>query len=605
MAPDKSAYPRLAVRSSPLLAAVAVIAICTGCASANKPTPPGASADAATSGASGDAAEPADAAAPAPRLDAPTAPPTDGHDAPAERSVPDPVAAAACEAELGASWSREPLTTGLGSPSVRASYARVIGKLMSDFGIPGGAVAVAREGKLVLALGLGTEDVDQPAHADQLFRIASLSKQITATAILLLVERGQLALEDKVFAILGDQQPLPGATVNPRLAGITVRQLLQHTGGWNRDFEAIRDPMFASQTIAAAFGQPGPAGVQLVVRWMLDKPLTYAPGSTSCYSNFGYALLGRVIEQKTGMPYADFVTKNVLRPAGIRDMAIGRTRLELRADDEVRYFEPGMPAPSSVFPDLAGPAPWPYGGFFLEAMDAHGAWIASPIDMLRFQLTIDGRPTPADLIRAESRTAMVADPMVPSCTTSGGSNPADPAYWYGFGLQLNKYANTWHTGSLPGTATEDVTAANGFAWAAFFNRRPTDGAFWGRLDGDLWKALDGAGLWTASDLFGQYTAPTDWLEAGAYATEADRRQRMGEYPVRAEGRLLGGVRQYRARFAPLPTAVRATSTTDADCLALRDAMAARAAEAYALASLQWFLDEAGRRRYQATWTKGW
>jgi CubicO group peptidase (beta-lactamase class C family) len=550
-----------------------------------------------------DAAPVHDATIAAPADSSPT---TDSAPTAADAAPADPAALAACEAALARGWTAQPPTTGVGSASARASYSKVIGKLMADFQIPGGAVAVARNGKLVLALGLGISDTDEAAHPDQLFRVASLSKQITASAILLLVERGQLGLDDKVFGILGEYQPLPGRTRNPQLEGLTVRQLLQHTGGWNRDSEAVGDPMFASANIAAAFGAPGPADGDLIIRYMLDKPLSYAPGSTYCYSNFGYTLLGRIIEVKSGMAYPAFVQKNVLGPARVSEMAIGRSRPELRADGEVHYFDlPGDLAARSVFPDVSGPVPWPYGGFYLEPMAPHGAWIASPIDFVRLQLGIDGSPTPADVIAPASRALMVADPQVPSCTTSGGTSPAVPGYWYGFGLQVNKYANTWHTGSLPGTATEDVMASNGFSWAAFFNRRPASSDFWGRLDQDLWTALDGVTTWTAADLFDAYPARSIWLSASDYQTEAGRQKAAGRWPLGLEGRLTpAGTVEYRARFASLAPGVKAESEAELDCLALGAADRAHAAGGFALSSLHSYRDQAGHRRYQVTWTSG-
>src|SRR5262249_26248633 len=156
-----------------------------------------------------------------------------------------------------------------------------------------------------------------------------------------------------------------------------------------------------------------------------------------------------------------------------------------RADNEVLYYPyPGQPLTTSVFPSVSGLVPWPYGGWYLEAMDSHGAWIASPVDLLRFQVRVDGRATPPDLLQPSSEAEMHANPQVPSCNADGSTNPTDPGYWYGFGWQVNQYGNYWHTGSLDGTATEDVIASNGFSWAAFFNTRPADGTFFGRLDRD-------------------------------------------------------------------------------------------------------------------------
>lgn len=513
----------------------------------------------------------------------------------------------ACEDEISELWRTAPPTTGLGSAAARMSYEQVIGQLMADFDVPGGAVAVTRNGKLVLALAIGLGDVDaeQPAHPDSLFRVASLSKQITAIAILRLVEQGALSLEQRAFDVLPPYQPLPGRTRNPALANITVRNLLQHTGGWNRSFEAVRDPMFRSGAISADFGIPGPADAELVIRWMLDKPLTYTPGTAYCYSNFGYNILGRIIERASGMGYEEYVEAAVLAPAGITDMAIGRSLLAGRADGEVRYYDYSeAPLVTAVFPDISSPIPRPYGGWYQESLDAHGGWIASPVDMLRLQVTIDGVAAPADQLTATSLAAMREHPHVAACTVTGGTVPESDSYWYGFGFRVNRWGNIWHMGALPGTATENVIAANGFSWAAFFNSQPADSsAFYSRLDRDLWTALQGVDTWEEDDLFDQYPAWSAWLPRDDFFTEAARHEIEGRYPSRIEGRNWDSGVEYRARFAPTHPGMDPVTAVGLDCLDYRARQAVEEATGRAVVSLQTFRDAESIRRYQVTWAR--
>src|SRR5215467_3675848 len=117
------------------------------------------------------------------------------------------------------------------------SFDAIIPALMQKWQIPGGAVGVVKDGRLVLARGYGwaDEEASLVVQPDSLFRIASLTKAITAAAILKLVEDGSLDLDAKAFPMLNDLQPPAGATVDGRLSDITVRELLQHSGGWNRD----------------------------------------------------------------------------------------------------------------------------------------------------------------------------------------------------------------------------------------------------------------------------------------------------------------------------------------------------------------------------------
>src|SRR5688572_6817044 len=188
------------------------------------------------------------------------------------------------------------------------SFDQVISDLMKTHKVPGGAVAVVKDGRLVYARGFGYADVENKVtvapHA--LFRIASVSKPITAVAILRLVEAGKLELTQKVLPLIPDLQPPAGATMDPRWQNITILNLLQHTGGWDRDKPGGFDPMFRPSTAAAAVGAPAPASGETVIRYMLGQPLDFDPGTKYVYSNFGYTILGRIIERVSGMSYENY-----------------------------------------------------------------------------------------------------------------------------------------------------------------------------------------------------------------------------------------------------------------------------------------------------------
>jgi N-acyl-D-amino-acid deacylase len=184
------------------------------------------------------------------------------------------------------------------------------------------------------------------------------------------VEQGRLQLDDKVFELLDWGKIVDdGDSFDDRLKSVTVRHLLQHRGGWDRD--ASFDPMFRSVQFAEAWGCPPPAGPEEIIRAMLAQRLDFDPGQRYAYSNYGYCLLGRVIETVTGQSYEGYVQHHVLRPLGIRSMLLGRTRLEHRQEGEVRYYDPGKG--TSVFAeDLNQRTAPPYGAWYLEAMDSHG-----------------------------------------------------------------------------------------------------------------------------------------------------------------------------------------------------------------------------------------
>ncbi|HEY0511341.1 MAG TPA: serine hydrolase domain-containing protein [Thermoanaerobaculia bacterium] len=379
-----------------------------------------------------------------------------------------------------------------------ASFDRVVLGLMAKWKIPGGSVAVVKDERLVLAHGYGWADREnrQPVTPDSLFRIASLSKSLTAAAILKLVEDGRLRLDDRAFDRLNDLKPRTGATMNPDLRKITIRNLLQHSGGWDRDKSF--DPMFRSREIAAAMGVPPPAGAETIIRYMLDQPLQFSPGTSYAYSNFGYCVLGRIIEKVTGERYEDFVRNRILRPAGVQSMRLGHTRLVERAPGEVRYYGfPGMGLAPSVFPSGPAKVPWPYGGFYAEAMDSHGGWLAAATDLARFIDAVDGRRNHPQVLNPQSIAQMIARPAPPLWVGTDS--------WYGMGWSVRTAeggTNWWHTGSLPGTTTLMVRAGIGVTWVVLLNSRPKDDGDLGReLDDGMWQAEKEVERWPAHDLF--------------------------------------------------------------------------------------------------------
>ena len=284
--------------------------------------------------------------------------------------------------------------------------------------------------------------------------------------------------------------PPEGATPDPRLASVTVLDLLRHSGGWDRGISF--DPMFRSREIAAALGVDPPADTAAIVRYMKGQPLDVDPATRYAYSNFGYCLLGRIVEKITGQPYADYVRSAILAPAGATGMRLGRSLEADRAAGEVVYYDyAGAPLAESVFPTGPETVAWPYGGFAIEPMDAHGGWLASARDLLRFVLAVDGRTATPDVLQPASIALMVERPPL---TEYSGS-----ATYYALGWQVRPTggdANWWHTGSLPGTSTILVRTANNLSWVALFNSRPAaSDSFFNELDSELWRAVNAVTEW--------------------------------------------------------------------------------------------------------------
>jgi N-acyl-D-amino-acid deacylase len=387
------------------------------------------------------------------------------------------------------------------------SYDQTITDFMRKYAIPGGAVAVLRDGKLIYARGFGYADVANktPVRPDALFRIASVSKPITAAAIMKLVEEGKLKLDDRVAPFIAHLTPASGATVDPRWEQITVRHLLTHTGGWDRAKpNGGFDPMDRPAIAAAAVNAPAPASAETIIRYMKGMPLDFDPGEKHVYSNFGYAILGRVIERVSGMPYEQYVRARVLQPVGANRTRSGRTRMRDALPGEVKYYvlgEPGLgvtaPMVPSVFPG-EGPTPITYGAFHLEAMDASGAWVSSTVDLLRFLAGVDGRATRPDILGAR---------LVAEMTSNGPVVCASGACYYAFGWLIRPTQGdaTWsHGGALPGTTSVLVRSYHDFSWVALFNARSWTPNFDNELHAALWGALGNVTSFPTHDLFSTF-----------------------------------------------------------------------------------------------------
>jgi len=329
--------------------------------------------------------------------------------------------------------------------------------------VPGLSVAITKDERLVFAKGYGLADrgAGEEVRPSHRFRIASISKPITAVAVLQLVEAGRLDLDDFVFGSDGVLGTTYGTPSYGRLSAsdpdrITVKHLLEHTAGWwVRNNPNRPDPMFR---------HPNKDQDELI-QWVVGNwPLDNEPGTDYSYLNFGYCVLGRVIEAVTGRSYESYVADAVLGPCGIDGMEIaGDTRAD-RKDGEVVYYG------RSPYDDQ------------VSRMDAHGGWIATPIDLLRFVTRVDGFDRKADILRPETEREL-SDREGPNC-----------GYGEGWILQGN-----WrgHDGSLSGSRGYLVRRDDGFSFAVLTNG---DGSV-GGLRTSVNSAINSVRDWPSYDLF--------------------------------------------------------------------------------------------------------
>ena len=179
--------------------------------------------------------------------------------------------------------------TGMPDPALQ-SFDDAMLSFMQKRNVPGGSLAVVKNGKLVYARGYGYADRESGAKVQiaSLFRIASISKPITAVAIMTLLQtpRYKLTLNTKVLPLLQVTPHLePGAHLDPRLEQITIGHLLHHAAGFDRDKSG--DPMFMPLQIAQSVGTPAPADTSAIIRYVFGRPLDFEPGTRYVYSNFG------------------------------------------------------------------------------------------------------------------------------------------------------------------------------------------------------------------------------------------------------------------------------------------------------------------------------
>ena len=186
--------------------------------------------------------------------------------------------------------------------------------------IKGGSLAIMRNDSLVYAKGYGWADEEEgiemnPRH---IMRMASVSKLITAAGVMVLQDKGLINVKDTVFGPSGilHGTPLDSLIKDKNCYKITVEHLLRHQGGF------YRDPLFSSRDVMHLMHLDHAPEADDFFRLVLPKRLRFMPGEWQKYSNFGYLLLSRIIEEVAGKPYADFIKEDVLLPAGVYDMHI-------------------------------------------------------------------------------------------------------------------------------------------------------------------------------------------------------------------------------------------------------------------------------------------
>ena len=369
----------------------------------------------------------------------------------------------------------------------------LINNFLTTWNIDGAGVAITKNGKLIYNRGFGFSDQSNSEIAKpyNLYRIASVSKPITSIAIMKLIQNGSLSITDTVFGAnkILNQPYYLGAISDTRIYSITIQNLLEHTAGWDRtipcDGYSNCDPLFFPLHVASVEGESNPVGDSTLIKFLLQKGLNYNPGITYAYSNVGYLILGKVIEKITGIKYENYIENNIFTPLSICDIHLGKNLLTNKQEREAEYNNAYTTL--SCYGD-ATTVPWQYGGFNIEAMNAHGGWIATSSDLTKLIISVDGYTTFPDILTPATINLM--------------STPSSTYSYYAKGWSVNPSNNWWHFGSLDGTSSFICRTSGGYTWAFLFNSRSDNSnAFWNAFDQLPWDCLNTISSIPAIDLY--------------------------------------------------------------------------------------------------------
>ncbi len=281
-------------------------------------------------------------------------------------------------------------------------FDRTLRMYTLDAGARDVSVAVMYGGQVIHTYADSAVKSSRVVNPQTTFRIASVSKVVTAETAMTLVDQGLLQLDEPIVGLVADNIGLTLA--DERARDITVRQLLSHTSGIS-NFLKI-------------FFEAGSYDQMSMLTEVLGQALETEPGSTYKYSNVNFILLGKAIELVTGLSYQDAVNQLVLSPLGLQSFRL------------VGTYEFG---PSDALHAVSG------GRTYMEQLGAAGAWVATASDVAKLLDSIDWRSPSRHVVSNENMKLML-EPATPQGVT--------PLWNYGLGLRLFTSGDWGHSGSI-------------------------------------------------------------------------------------------------------------------------------------------------------------
>jgi CubicO group peptidase (beta-lactamase class C family) len=270
-------------------------------------------------------------------------------------------------------------------PVANAQIDAVIQEYMATLGTRHAGLAIVQGSKLVYARGYTLAEPDWPiAQPTTCFRLASVSKTVTALVIYQLIQEDLLQVSDTLQGILGLQTPTGGAPTDSRFSQITIRQLLDHTSGLapqgNDDAIGILNAFNAVNPAAYSL----PVSAAMTDSYVASLPLVSDPGTTQVYNNCAYYLLGRVIAKLRNQSVpVDGYQQCFFNPLSITRIRNGQSLITSQLPDEARYQNYNLPVYSSVMSNAQPLVPDVYGNVQLEIDAGEGGLSAAPTDLAR------------------------------------------------------------------------------------------------------------------------------------------------------------------------------------------------------------------------------
>jgi D-alanyl-D-alanine carboxypeptidase len=301
------------------------------------------------------------------------------------------------------------------SDQTRGQVDQIARQVLESTGVPSASVGVVKDGKLVYAHAYGNARLDPPtaATAEMRYKIGSISKQFTATAILMLAEQGKLSLDDPISRFVPDLT---------RANEVTIRQLLSHTSGYQDYWPQDYVPPFMLTPITAD---------EILTRWA-RRPLDFDPGTKWQYSNTNYVIAGVIAEKASGMPLLRFLSSHIFEPLGMQGV-VNIDQDHLADTDPTGYMRYALGPPRT--------APREGKGWLFAAGE-----LGMPVtDLAKWDVAMMNQ----HLLKPSSYQEMQKDVLLKNGTATG----------YGLGITVHSQAGRRvleHNGEVSGFTAENV-----------------------------------------------------------------------------------------------------------------------------------------------------